>query len=275
MRHDDTSTDTDEVVLRLGVTGDLGHMDFLTVLRALQGSYELLQRTAHRVLGDRADELRWQLAGLREGSAMTLVRASATSAVTGDELRELVDTYTRDLRAPADRLPAEDLPVLREVLLQLQKYGVGSLVAQVDGAPEESRVVVEPEATLQTLIVARPAQLRVIGSVVGRLERLNMHQRREAALWNELDQRSVLVTFAEEFYQRVHGALRQRVEVFGTIVEDADGRPLRIRLQDLEVLASDENLPTLSSLVGSMPDITGGAPAQEYLARSRREFDLG
>lgn len=275
MRHDNTSTETDEVVLRLGVTGDLGHMDFLAVLRALQGSYELLQRTAHRVLGDRADELRWQLAGLREGSAMTLVRASATSAVTGDELRELVDTYTRDLRAPADRLPAEDLPVLREVLLQLQKYGVGSLVAQVDGAPEESRVVVEPEATLQTLIVARPAQLRVIGSVVGRLERLNMHQRREAALWNELDQRSVVVTFAEEFYQRVHGALRQRVEVFGTIAEDADGRPLRIRLQDLEVLASDENLPTLSSLVGSMPDMTGGAPAKEYLARSRLEFDLG
>jgi hypothetical protein len=275
MRPDDTSTETDEVVLRLGVTGDLGHMDFLAVLRALQGSYELLQRTAHRVLGDRADELRWQLAGLREGSAMTLLRASATSAVTGEDLRELVDTYTRDLRAPADRLPAEDLPVLREVLLQLQKYGVGSLVAQVDGAPEESRVVVEPEATLQTLVVARPAQLRVIGSVVGRLERLNMHQRREAALWNELDQRSVVVTFAEEFYQRVHGALRQRVEVFGTIVEDADGRPLRIRLQDLEVLASDENLPTLSSLVGSMPDITGGAPAQEYLARSRREFDLG
>lgn len=48
MRHDDTSTETDVVVLRLGVTGDLGHMDFLTVLRALQGSYELLQRTAHR-----------------------------------------------------------------------------------------------------------------------------------------------------------------------------------------------------------------------------------
>lgn len=275
MTHDDASPRTDVVTLRLGVTGDLGHMDFPTVLRALQGGYELLQRTAHRVLGDRAGELRWQLAGLQEGSAMTLVQASATRAVTGDELRELVDTYTQDLRAPAERLPPEDRPVLRDVLLELQKYGVGSLVAQVDGSPEESRVVVEPESTLQTLIVARPAQLRVIGSVVGRLERLNMHQRREAALWNELDQRSVVVTFAEEFYQRVHGALRQRVEVFGAIVEDADGRPLRIRLQDLEVLASDENLPTLSSLVGLMPDITGGATAEEYLEGNRRELDLG
>jgi hypothetical protein len=107
------------------------------------------------------------------------------------------------------------------------------------------------------------------------LESLNVHGRREASVWNELDQRRVVISFPEAFYGRVHLALRQRVEAFDVLVEDDDGRPLRLRLQDLEVLANDDDLPSLSSLVGSMPDITGGVSLEEYLARSHRELGLG
>ncbi len=115
----------------------------------------------------------------------------------------------------------------------------------------------------------------MIGSVTGRLESLNVPGRREASLWNELDQRRVVVSFVERDYERVHRALRQRVEAFGVIQEDADGRALRTRLQDLEVLPNDDELPRLSSLAGYMPDLTGGATAEEHLESNRRALGLG
>ncbi len=253
-------------------------MDYPAVLRALQGSYDLLQRTAHRVLGERADSLHWHLTGLREGSAVTLVRAETTSDVVERELREIVETYARDLAEPAERLPQDDVPVLRDLLQDLQRTGSGSLLVEVEGGPDKparARALVEPELVLPTLVAQRPMRQQVIGSVTGRLESLNVHARREASLWNELDQRRVVVSFPEEDYQRVHAALRRRVEVFGILQEDADGRPLRVRLQDLEVLVDDDELPTLSSLVGSMPNLTGGLTPEEYLEHNRRELGLG
>lgn len=206
---------------------------------------------------------------------MTLVRAVETDNISRLELREVIDTYTSDLAHPASRLPEEDVPLLREILVDLQRHASGGLLAQLDDAPDESRITVEPETTLAQLEIPRPFKRQVIGSVTGRLESLNVHGRREASLWNELDQRRVVISFPEDFYARVHRALRQRVEAFGVLVEDADGRPLRLRLQDLEVLSNDDDLPSLSSLVGSMPDITGGKSAEEYLARAHRELGLG
>ena len=75
-------TDVGAHVVRLSVTGRLGDMDLLAAaLKALQAAFALLDRTAHRVVGDRADTVRWQLSGVREGGAMTLVEAAPTSQV--------------------------------------------------------------------------------------------------------------------------------------------------------------------------------------------------
>ena len=264
--------------LRLSVTGALGTMDYLSVLRALQGGYELLQRTGRRVLGDRADDLHWNLAGLAEGSISTLIRPDPVPGFLDRELREVIETYRDDLAAPAERLPEEDVPVLRELLQELQRTSSGALLAETeepDGSGDVRSALVDPTDVLPTLVQQRPRRQRVIGSVAGRLESLNVHGRREASLWNELDQRRVVVTFVEDDYQRVHTAVRRRVEVYGLVQEDADGRPLRVRLQDLEVLASDEDLPTLASLAGSMPDLTGGLTPEEYLERQRQGLRLG
>lgn len=272
----DDSPNRGVVVLRLGITGELGQMDFPTVLSALQGSYQLLQRTAHRVVGESAGQLRWQLTGLEEGSAMTLVRATETDAVTERDIREIIETYARDLANPAERLPDEDKPVLRELLTQLQETDSGNLLAELEGSTAfEDRVIVEPSLALPALSIAIPAPHHVIGSVIGTLESLNVHGKREASLYNELDRRRVVVSFPEVDYTRVHAALRRRVEIFGMVQEDPDGRPLRLRLQDLTVMRGDDELPTLGSLAGSMPNLTRDTTAEEHLERNRRELGLG
>jgi hypothetical protein len=263
------------VGLLLGVDGALGAMDFASVLQALRCSYELLDRTAHRVLGDRADGLRWHLAGLRGGSALTHVEARPTEDVTERELQEVVETYSADLRDPGERLPPEDMPVLRALLEELARTDSGALFLQRPDTPDATRVRLPPASVLPLLDVPARELHKVIGSVTGTLESLNVHAKREASLYNELDRRRVVVTFPESAYERVHAALRRRVEVFGVVQEDADGRPLRVRLQDIDVLTADEDLPPLSSLFGSQPDLTGDLKAEEYLRKNRRELGLG
>lgn len=265
---------TEGVELLLGVDGAIGEMDFPSVMQALQRGYELLDRTAHRVLGDRADGLRWHLTGLRESSALTMLGASPTEDVTLVELREMVDTYALDLEDPIGRLPEDDVPLLRDLLAGLDRTNSGSLFMQrSNGGP---RVVIAPALVLPLLEAPtdRP-QFKVIGSVSGTLESLTVHAKREASLYNDFDKRRVVVSFSEADYPRVHAALRKRIEVYGVLQEDNAGRPLRIRLQDMEVLPQDDDLPTLSSLVGSMPDLTGGLSPEEYLERNRREMGLG
>ncbi len=264
------------IVLRLGVTGELGQMDFESVLRALLSSYELLRRTAHRVVGDRASQLSWRLSGLQEGSALTQVRTSATKEVSDLDLFEIAETYTRDLGDPARRLPVDDVPLLRELLLGLERTNSGSLIAENQSSKDPTAaVVVNPQDTLRQLNVLAPARHEVIGSVTGRLESLNVHAKREAALYNELDRRRVVVSFPESDYDRIHAALRSRVEIFGVITEDADGRPLRMRMEDIEAFRADDDLPTLGSLAGGLPDLTGGASPEEYLESNRQKLGLG
>ncbi len=222
------------VELLLGVDGAIGEMDFPSVMQALQRGYELLDRTAHRVLGDRADGLRWHLTGLRESSALTMLGASPTENVTLAELREIVDTYALDLVDPIGRLPEDDVPLLRDLLAGLDRTNSGSLFTQRStGGP---RVVIAPALVLPLLETPtdRP-QFKVIGSVSGTFESLTVHAKREASLYNDFDKRRVVVSFSEADYPRVHAALRKRVEVYGVLQEDSAGRPLRIRLQDMEV----------------------------------------
>lgn len=261
-----------DVVLRLTVTGKLGDMDLAAVLTALQAGVSLLQRTAQRVLGGRGALAEWRLTGLREGSVTLLARAEG---ITADESLAVASTYVRDLQNPRQRLLDEDLALLQSGLEGLRDTGSGSLAASVEGSSGSEVAVLEPSDVLAQMADLAPDRHQVIGSVVGMLDGLNVHGRREAGLYDEMDNRRVVVSFAEALYERVHGAMRTRVEAFGLLTEDADGRPLRIRLRNLAAMPPDAELPTLSSLVGAVPALTGGLSAPEYLGRSRREVGLG
>lgn len=261
------------LTVRLGVTGHLGDMDFPTVLKTLQAAYTLLDRAAHRIVGDRADGLRWQLSGLREGSAMTLVEAAPTADVTAGELRDIIGSYETDLREPARRLPTEDLALLRTTLEALRDTNSGALYVRRESEPPSRALRLNPVDVLPTIAAPSRSRQRTIGSVVGQLDSVNVHGKREASLWSELDRRRVVVTFPESTWNQVHAAMRRRVEVFGVVTEDADGRPERIRLQELEVLPGDDELPTLASIFGTV-DLPEGMSPAEYLEQVREGFGL-
>jgi hypothetical protein len=158
----------------------------------------------------------------------------------------------------------------------LRRAPVGDLVATT---PSHDIGIVArgaAEDALPPVLRRLDERFTALGSIIGRAEAINLHDKREMTIWSELDGARVRVSFPERLYGEVHAALRHRVEAIGEITEDVDGRPLTMRLHSIEVLPStSEHLPTLESLVGSMPDLTGGLEPREWLERQRREMGVG
>ncbi len=269
--------------LELGLTGDLGEMVFPDVLDVLMSGYDLLTRVQQEILGERADDVQWTLTGLRQGSAVTVLEARPTELVQADDLERVAHAYTqgtRSLTAGATVPPAyfdqAALESYRDMVLHLRRANVGDLV--VRGPHDEPPAVVTGREAHELPEPVRRLDARYVttGSVTGMVEAINLHGKREVTLWSDLDRARVVVTFPERLYSRVHDALRHRVEASGELTEDANGRPTRLRLEDIEVLSdTGSGLPTLESLVGSMKGMTHGLPPREWLERNRRAMGLG
>ncbi|MHB8450260.1 MAG: hypothetical protein ACYDAQ_07425 [Mycobacteriales bacterium] len=265
--------------LELKLTGHLGEVDFSGALATLQRGYELLLAVQREVLGPRAEHVRWVLTGLRDGSAVTLLRGLPLEAdVSEADLGAVVDAYAGGTEAlaggaaePPRYFDTSALQSYKALVSDLKRYQVGDLVATVPG-----RGPVTVPATVEMPVPVRRLEERytVQGSVIGRIEAINMHDRREVALWSELDSARVKVSFAERLYTTVHAALRHRVEASGELVEDAFGRPVSLTLDYLEMLPEGRDAPALASLVGSLPDLTAGEEPRAWLEQHRQAMGL-
>ena len=264
--------------VELRVTGDLGEMEFPAVLSLLQKGYALLVGVQTEVLGTRAASVRWTLVGLREGSAGTVLKAAPTAEVSDEDLSRVIEAYrsgAAELTAGAEEPPpfygTAALRSYRELTSELRASSVGDFVVVTD---QLEPLVVPVDAPTPPVLRRLEEVFEVEGSVVGRIEAINLHERREATLWSELDGVRVVVRFPEALYDQVHAALRQRVEGIGQLTEDWQGRPLRLKLRELVVLPDHADGPTLESLIGALPDLTQGRDPYEWLEDQRREMGL-
>lgn len=266
--------------LELKLTGQLGELDFAGALVTLQHGYQLLLGVQRQVLGQRSVHVRWVLTGLREGSAVTLLRGVSLEAdVSEQDLGTVVDAYTTGTAAlsagtaePPRYFDVVALEAYKILTDDLKRYQVGDLVAT---APGREPATVPAEVELPPPVKRLDERYSVQGTVIGRIEAINLHDRREVTLWNDLDGARVRTTFSEHLYPAVKAALRHRVEASGEVTEDAFGRPLAMRLQALEILPEPADVVPLASLVGSIPDLTGGQEPRNWLAANRRAMGVG
>jgi hypothetical protein len=274
-------------VTRVRLDLDGADMDFDGVLRAMRGAYDVLLEVQGQVLGPSAvPRVHWILIGLRSGSAVAELEARPEDTVTADLVDRVADAYVQGIRqwvhdpsVPPPYFNYDAVTRLRDVAIGLGRYGTGALTAVHVDAPAQPRGVLppmEPDESLPDVVSIRLAQPeKARGSVIGRIEAINLHERREATLYDEVDHARVVLTFSEDMFEQVRRALRRRVEASGEIVEDDAGRPLRIRLEELDVLPADEELRPLADLVGLFPDLTDGQDPTDWIREQRRERGHG
>ncbi|MBX3436657.1 MAG: hypothetical protein KF861_04140 [Planctomycetaceae bacterium] len=109
-------------------------------------------------------------------------------------------------------------------------------------------------ANIQSLTVT---PIKSLGSVSGRLEKLDIHNKRKFVIWPALHNARIICDFPDNLMSRVCNGIGQRVTVYGMLYYQREKPyPIRADVRDLEVLVDDDQLPTLSELRGSLKQAT-------------------
>ncbi len=130
---------------------------------------------------------------------------------------------------------------------------------------EEAAVSVSTLANIQTL---RGPTFESAGSVVGKLEQINVHHGFEFRVWSESTGKPVTCRFDEAKLDEVMAALRKKVVVHGDVKWNRLGHPIAIAVGGMQVLNGGIE-PTIEEVSGIVEDFTDGMSLREYLEELR------
>jgi hypothetical protein len=106
-----------------------------------------------------------------------------------------------------------------------------------------------------------------IGTIEGKLETLTVRGSRKFNIWDRVTDRRVECSFPKDMLQEAIAAFAQRVAVHGRVRYSASGDPIRIAVEELRRLRSQEELPQAKDLEGI--DLAGGEDPVDYVRRLR------
>lgn len=119
---------------------------------------------------------------------------------------------------------------------------------------------------------ARRLEERVISTIDGKLEQINIHNNANTfRIYPSLPvASSVSCKFPQELLEHVQGALGSFVSVSGECFYRPDAPfPYKIKVQEMRVLPPSSELPSLSELRGIAPEATGGKSSEQFVRELR------
>ncbi len=127
------------------------------------------------------------------------------------------------------------------------------------------RTVMVTRRSAENLSATLRARRESIGSVIGTLDTVSLHGKREAGLWLERTGRRIMVSFDREQIESVRLALGERVEISGRLTRDMTDRLVSVRMRSLEILPGSAAEAPAAALVGLSPDMIGDRTSEEHL----------
>ena len=265
--------------LRATLPGPAGSADARRALAVLERFLSLigvLEDVALEAKATRAEERSvWGLTSVRLGSLTVAIapnepRRGATTRTLSDVASWAVDGLAEAEQREAlprhwNRQCGDSAIGLAQMLGYLPASGLQ--LQLLEGGKVVKEVVVTRH-TEEHLRAAMSVRHQSIGSAIGRLDSVRLHDRREAGLWLETTGERVAVLFTAKQVEEIRASLGKRVEVAGKLTRDVDGKLLTIQMRSLEVLRDQEG-PELTDLVGLDPNMTEGKGPRAYLRELR------
>jgi hypothetical protein len=73
--------------------------------------------------------------------------------------------------------------------------------------------------------------------------------------------------------ERAKSGVGQTVRVYGLVTYLArDSHPSSVRVEEIDILSTDEELPSLMDLRGAAPDLTGNLSSEDFIREVRRAW---
>ncbi len=271
----------DDPTLRIVLEGNLGDITVEALIRALDGTVAILNQLDVVTAGQSMPSLTWYVTGLTEGSAAVEMRARPKTDKRRRQPADQVD-LARALVAGLHQLENRDDVPERFVDTSVRRVGTlgrilseGATGLRIEGPPPANPDDHRPRTAHVSLRSARHSQqatkvaTRSRSSLVGNLEKLDVHRRHRFGIYNTRSRRAVMCEFAPDQLDEVVAALGRRVLVDGILSRNPAGDPLRIVVGNLDVLPDDADLPPVQAMFGSAPDFTHGMTVAQRLDEIR------
>ena len=118
---------------------------------------------------------------------------------------------------------------------------------------------------------SRKREVKSIGSVAGRVEALNIHDKMVFYVYPDSGPTRVACRFYKDILDQVQAAIGRYVTVHGVIDYDSTGTfPARVAVKAIDVHETER--PRLRELFGLAPDLTGGVESAAYI-RAKRDAE--
>lgn len=222
-----------------------------------------------------------------ETNAQAPVEYKVVDLEIGSATIELQPVSTGDL----DRSAVEVASSFEEGFAALQRDEIRSTRFSMDtkskflelGKPlRRATRAIEFTSSSADLVLTRRVPLRELptprteavsrGSLKGNVDALNVHSSPIFYVYPRSGATRVRCSFDPELLDELRQAIKRSTTVFGLVeYEVGNAFPAKIYVDRIEINPPDSDLPTLASLWGAAPDLTGGLATQEFLDSIRNE----
>ena len=253
--------------------------DFVFQLDAFK---KILSSTESMVSGKSA-LIKWKVADLTHSSP---AHVALQPGHDQPEHTEIIDKTVESVLHNLKTLPGENPPPMTsEALKAYQIFGEkvekGILKVKVGNnrdentADEDYATVVEVSTGINRAIeTLLSPEVKAIGVVEGCLEYVDIHGSHHLfRIYPAIGPDKIICSFPPDKIEEARQALNRKTRVWGELSYPAGSNfPKSVKVETIELLPEDDELPSLKDLRGIAPDITGDLSSEEFV-RILRDAD--
>lgn len=244
--------------------------DFSFQLEALR---KVLSNTESSLSGEQA-EIDWQIVDLKHSSPAEIVLRPIDAHTDADKEDIISETVNRVIGC--FKMLSENIPPPAEMSQQLlghyknfsDKVQKGILRVSLKSGTDTVKVNENVKAAIEAVTLS---ETKSVGTVEGRLEFLNIHADRNIfRIYSAIPPEKVNCFFPPDKIEEAREALGRKIRVSGELTyPKGNDFPRDVKVQTIELLPDDDDLPSLMDLRGVAPDVTGDLSSEEFVRNLR------
>ena len=259
---------TQLATVRLKLEGEAKSIPLRVFLTAVQNELKILADLDTAISGEPKGTLDWYVTEMRVGSleVVTESRSRSDYRDIGAEVSKGIVASLEEIERRGATPPYLSHHGMQSVKKLLGTVGKGKATGLLMASPSENVSISVTAKAADNVRQLLPIRYHSLGSVEGKIEMINIHGGSRFVVYDSRTRRAITCQFDSKMWMdTVKKALGQRVNISGMVHANTRGEPLRVEIDDIRILRSKKELPSIDDIAGIDPDFTGRLSTADYL----------
>lgn len=254
--------------VRLKLEGEAKSIPLRVFLTAVQSELKILADLDTAISGEPNGTLDWYVTDMRVGSLEVITESRPRSDYRdiGAEVSKGIVTSLEEIERRGATPPYLSHNGMQSIKKLLGTVGKGKASGLLMASPSENVEISVTAKASDNVRQLLPIRYHSLGSVEGKIEMINIHGGSRFVVYDSRTRRAITCKFdSKTWMDTVKNALGRRVNISGMVHANTRGEPLRVDIDDIRILRSKEELPTIDDIAGIDPTFTGSLSTADYL----------